>query len=234
MVGMSLAVSCHAHRQPAATAAPPTGVDRSNYPAHWWTPVPTEGAPAWEILPQAAGPGEVILSKRNELGLLSNFAPTPFTYRGHRYASLEGFWQMMLYPESAKDPRATYPNLDWKYTRDQVAGMTSFEAKRAGELAEENMHRMNIGWASFEGRRFDYRSPAPGEHYRLIVAATHAKVDQNPEVQKVLLETGDLVLKPDHHQEPDAPPEWRYFEILTRIRSELRARARADRRERAD
>src|SRR5262249_55044696 len=55
---------------------------RTNYPAHWWTPVPTNGAPAWEILPQAAGPGEVILSKRNELGLLSNFAATPFTFRG--------------------------------------------------------------------------------------------------------------------------------------------------------
>lgn len=57
----------------------------------WWTPVPTNGAPAWEIFPQEAKPGEVILSKRNELGLLSNFAPTPFTFRGKRYASLEGF-----------------------------------------------------------------------------------------------------------------------------------------------
>src|SRR6185312_7351778 len=58
---------------------------RTNYPAHWWTPIPTNGAPAWEILPQAAGPGEVILSKRDELGLLSNFAATPFTFHGQRY-----------------------------------------------------------------------------------------------------------------------------------------------------
>jgi hypothetical protein len=79
---------------------------RTNYPAHWWTPVATNGAPSWEILPQEAGPGEVILSKRNELGLLSNFAATPFNFRGKRYASLEGFWQMMKYPESADDPRA--------------------------------------------------------------------------------------------------------------------------------
>ena len=73
------------------------------YPTHWWTPVPKEGAPAWEVLPQEAKPGEVILSKRHELGLLSNFAPTPFTFRGKHYASLEGFWQMMLYPEGPKD-----------------------------------------------------------------------------------------------------------------------------------
>ena len=52
------------------------------YPAHWWTPVPEAGKPDWEILPQAAKPGQVILSKRNELGILSNFAPTPFVYRG--------------------------------------------------------------------------------------------------------------------------------------------------------
>ena len=40
--------------------------------------------------PQAAGPGEVILSKRNDLGILSNFAPTPFVYHGIRYASWKG------------------------------------------------------------------------------------------------------------------------------------------------
>src|ERR1700754_3294288 len=80
----------------------------SKYPAHWWTPVSEAGKPDWEILPQAARPGEVILSKRNELGLLSNFAATPFIFRGKRYASLEGFWQMMLYPENGNDDRAKF------------------------------------------------------------------------------------------------------------------------------
>ena len=191
------------------------------YPNHWWTPVSHEGAPAWEILPQEAGPGEVILSKRNELGLLSNFAATPFTFRGKRYASLEGFWQMMLYPEDDSDPRATYPGLQWAYTRDEVAQMTSFEAKKAGELAEENMKKMDITWVTFEGKQMEYRSAAPGKHYRLIVEATREKVRQNADVKNVLLLTGDLILKPDHHQEPNAPPEWRYFEILTTIRTEL-------------
>src|SRR5262245_3517959 len=61
----------------------------ARYPAHWWTPINDPHKPDWEILPQEAKPGEVILSKRNELGLLSNFAATPFTFRGKRYASLE-------------------------------------------------------------------------------------------------------------------------------------------------
>jgi len=197
----------------------------SRYPAHWWTPVSAVGKPDWEILPQEAGPGEVILSKRNELGLLSNFAATPFTYRGKRYASLEGFWQMMLYPEGTKDPRTRFPGIEWKYTRDQVAQMTAFEAKSAGTLAEENMKRMGITWASFEGKRFPYRSAKPAKHYRLIVEATWAKVQQNPEVKKVLLSTGDLILKPDHHGEPNAPPEWRYYEIWMQIRKQLRVGA---------
>src|SRR5277367_2930622 len=91
------------------------------YPAHWWAPVPEAGKPDWEILPQAAKPGEVILSKRNELGILSNFAATPFTLYGKRYASVEGFWQMMLYPEGPGDPRAKFPGLTWPHTRSKVA-----------------------------------------------------------------------------------------------------------------
>ena len=108
--------------------------------------------------------------------------------------------------------------------------MTAFEAKAAGDLAEANMKRMGITWVSFEGRRFEYRPEIPGEHYRLIVAATREKVKQNEEVKRVLLSTGDLILKPDHHQEPGAPAAWRYFEILTAIRTELQKTGRLQNR----
>jgi len=205
-----------------STAQPQEIPRESRYPAHWWTPVIDPKKPAWEILPQEAARGEVILSKRHELGLLSNFAPTPFVFRGKRYASLEGFWQMMKYPEGPGDPRARLSGVEWKYTRDQVAEMVSFEAKRAGDLGEANMKKLAITWVSFEGKRFEYRPGKPGDHYKLIVAAMWEKVKQNPEVKKVLLSTGDLVLKPDHHQEPNAPAAWRYFEIWMQIRSELR------------
>jgi predicted NAD-dependent protein-ADP-ribosyltransferase YbiA (DUF1768 family) len=202
-------------------AGPPPAPPKHDYPAHWWAPVSKEGAPSWEIMPQEAGPGEVILSKRHELGLLSNFAATPFTFHGKEYASLEGFWQAMLYPEGPDDPRATFPGNEWKYTRDQVARMTGFDAKAAGTLASTNMKRMGLDWVSFEGKRFPYRPVEHGEHYRLIAAATWEKVRQNPEVKRVLLATGDLVLKPDHHQEPNPPAAWRYYDILTAIRTQL-------------
>jgi len=192
----------------------------AGYPAHWWAPVPVEQKASWEILPQEARPGEVILSKRNELGILSNFAATPFTFRGRRYASVEGFWQMMLYPEGSADPRAK-AGIVWPHTRGEVARMTAFEAKDAGTAAEENMRRLGIGWVTFEGRRMPYRSESKSEHYRLIVAAMRAKLDQNPRVRQILLSTGTLVLRPDHVQEPNAPPEWRYNEIWMEIRREL-------------
>jgi predicted NAD-dependent protein-ADP-ribosyltransferase YbiA (DUF1768 family) len=191
------------------------------YPARWWAPVPESQKAVWEILPQAAKPGEVILSKRNELGILSNFAATPFTFRGKRYASVEGFWQMMLYPEGPDDPRARAPEITWPHSRDEVARMTAFEAKAAGDAAEQNMQKLGIDWVTFEGKRVLYRSRQKAEHHAIIVAAMRAKMEQNPEVRRVLLATGNLRLLPDHIQEADSPPEWRYFEIWMEFRTEL-------------
>jgi len=193
----------------------------SQYPAQWFAPVIDSQKPDWEILPQAAKPGEVILSKRNELGILSNFAVTPFTLRGVRYASVEGFWQMLLYPEGPDDPRAKAAFLTWPYTRAKVAQMTAFEARAAGDVGEENMHKLGIDWVTFEGKRMPYRSMIKGEHYRLIVEAMRAKLAQNPEVRRILLATGSLTLLPDHIQEPNAPPEWAYFRIWMEIRTQL-------------
>ena len=192
------------------------------YPAVWFAAINDPNKPDWEILPQGARPGEVILSKRNELGILSNFAATPFEMDGKRYASVEGFWQMMLYPEGKGDERTKDKRGTWKFTREQVAQMTAFEAKSAGTLAEENMKTLGIDWASYNGKRFPYRSVTPGEHYKLIVAAMRAKLEQNPEVKRILLATGDLILKPDHIQETNAPPEWKYNEIWMQLRSEIR------------
>jgi predicted NAD-dependent protein-ADP-ribosyltransferase YbiA (DUF1768 family) len=191
------------------------------YPASWWTPVPDAAAASWEILPQAAGPGEVIVSKRNELGVLSNFAPTPFTLDGVRYASVEGFWQMMLFPEGADDARATAAGLTWTRTRAEVASLVAFEAKRAGDEGEANMKRMGIDWVTYRGRHIVYRADETGEHYALILRAMRQKLAENPEVRRVLLATGDLVLRPDHHEEPNAAPAWRYCSIWMRIRAEL-------------
>jgi hypothetical protein len=106
-------VACGCEKAPTPKSPVPAA---SGYPAHWWAAVSKEGAPEWEIMPQEAKRGEVILSKRNELGLLSNFAATPFEYRGKRYASLEGFWQMMKYPEGRSTGQVSTHRME-VYTR---------------------------------------------------------------------------------------------------------------------
>ena len=191
------------------------------YPAQWWENPNVDNPPSWEILPHQAGPGEVILSKRTELGVLSNFAATPFVLNGKEYASLEGFWQMMKYPEGPDDRRILFQGLKWIYTREEVSQMVGFEAKKAGELASENMEKMDINLVSFEGRWLPYRVHRKGKHYNLIFKATIEKIRQNKKARDILLATGNLILKPDHKQK-DPPPAWKYYEILTEIRTELK------------
>ncbi len=220
LVALLLAMGCATHTLESE-------VDRTEggrYPSHWWQQVPEADKAWWEILPQAAGPGEVILSKRNELGLLSNFAATPFSHRGQRYASLEGLWQSMKYPEGPDDPRAQYPGLAWEHTREDVMAMVAFEANAAGQKADENMEAMGVAWITFEGEQIRYKGSGQARHLEIIEAATWAKIRQNPEVEEVILATGDLVLRPDHITEGDAPPAWRYFDIYMKIRAELTRR----------
>lgn len=191
------------------------------YPEHWWTPIPREGAPAWEILPQEAGPGEVILSKRNELGILSNFAATPFVLDEISYASVEGFWQMMKYPENAEDLRSS---IVYPFTREQVSQMTAFTAKDAGKIGEEKMKELGIDWVTYQGQQMVYCSVVKGFHYELIKRAMWEKVNQNAEVKRILLQTGDLILRPDHHAEGCPAPEWRYYDVWMEIRNQLQSR----------
>jgi len=215
---LAWAAGCASAPEPAADP-----VDPGPYPAHWWEPVESEGAPEWEILPQAARPPQVILSKRHELGILSNFADTPFTYRGQSYASLEGFWQCMKYPEGPQDPRRS-EKVSWKHTRAEVAAMVAFEAHSAGVAAEANMKALGIDWVSFEDEKIRYKGAGIERHYALILAASWAKVRQNRKVREVLRATGDLQLLPDHHEDADGTKAWRYYEIYMKIRAELEAK----------
>ena len=197
-----------------ATASPGFGEELS----HWRTPVPDEQHQWWEIVPQEAGPDELVLSKRNELGIFSNFAQTPFYFHGERYASVEGFWYMLAYPEGPDDPRRKNGTVDWKHTREQVSQMVGFEAKAAGALAEANMAALGINWVTFEGAQMKYWSHTKGPHYDLIREVIREKLLQNPRVLELLLSTDGLELMPDNFDSLRDLPAWRYFDIYGEIR----------------
>ena len=153
----------------------------AEYPRDWWQAFPKDPAKSWEILPQEAEYGkDVILSKRTELGIFSNFAATPFTLDGKKYASVEGFWQMMKYPdpEDKTDPRYR-KDLFWKYTREEVSQLTGFEAKEAGDATKENYQKLGISFISYNGKRMEYKGKDKQEHYELIFRAIQSKIDQN-------------------------------------------------------
>lgn len=195
-----------------------------NYPNVWWQAVPAAELKGWEIAPQSADRenGEVILSKRNELGQFSNLAAIGFDMDGLHYASVEGLWQGMKYPENAKDERLNDSKIVWPFTRAQVFAMSGFEAKKAGDIANQNMKALNIKWITYQGQKVEYNGSGMQRHYEIILAASRNKISQNPALEKLLRSTGDLKFFPDHKQQPNPNPAYLYHEIYMKIRSELK------------
>ena len=191
----------------------------SDYPKEWWAEVPRDGAPTWEILPQDAKNGEVVLSKRTELGIFSNLSYSPIIFRGQRYNSIEGLWQMMKYPEGPGDIRSTF---NYPLKRDFVAQLYGFDAKEAGKIANKIMRKNDIQWITFSGKRFNYKDYSHGSslHYHIIYEATQNKILQNTKIKNLLLKTKGLILIPDHYQ-GDKPESYYYHKILMKIRDRL-------------
>ncbi len=199
-----------------------------NYPADWWKPFPKEQAESWEILPQDAKENEVILSKRTELGIFSNLTASPLTFDGEKYASVEAFWQMMKYPDlTDKEDIRTDFSKEYPFTRDEVKDLAGFDCKKAGDAANKVMKEHKINWISYKNHKFNYKDMGVGSdfHYNLIYKVIEAKVMQNQSIKKLLLQTGDLKLRPDHTQAAGSPKAYYYFDILMEIRSKLQAEA---------
>jgi hypothetical protein len=83
------------------------------------------------------------------------------------------------------------------------------------------MKELGIDWVTFEGVPLVYCSTIPGKHYRLIKEAMVEKLQQNPQVKQILMKTGDLILRPDHHAEGCQAPEWKYYQLWKDIRETL-------------
>lgn len=190
----------------------------NGFPTHWWDKITTNDKADWEIAPDEAKPGELILSKRTELGIFSNFAATPFVLDGRGYASIEGFWQAVKFPdpELPDDPR--FQLSGWPMKRDQVEKLSGSNAKKAGSAASQILESAGIDWVSYRGLTMIYREPGNSTFYQLIVRAMIAKLQQNPKVRELLLSTKELRLLPDHKPGEKDQKAWKYHLIWEDLR----------------
>jgi hypothetical protein len=147
--------------------------------------------------------------------LLSTFAHTPFTLRcGQREIrceSVEGFWQGLKFPEGSLE-------------RDRVFALWGLEAKRAGAGAPPD------DTIEFCGERVQRGSAA---HHALAEKATRAKLEQNADVRRALLETAGLVLTHELVDESGIPvPDSRTLPaaVFCAIWTNLRAEALREKR----
>ena len=126
------------------------------YPAEWFKVVPRSEAASWEVLPQDAKAGEVILSKRTELGVFSNFGATPFVLDGKSFASVEGLWQSLKYPDPALPEDERHAITDWEFTRAEVEAMVDRVAKGAGNSANKVYAKYKLKNISWGNHFFNY------------------------------------------------------------------------------
>lgn len=199
---------------------------QDGYPDNWWRALPESQIAEWEIPPQAAdrSKGEVVLSKRNELGQFSNLQAAKFYLDEDPYESVEGLWQSLKYPENKNDERLKDPGIKWPYTREQVTKLTGFEAKKAGDVASANMKKLGIKWVTYRGEKLDYDENDTSRHYDLILRACREKLKANPQLIELLRSTKNLNFLSDHKQKPDAPPSYKYHQIYMKLRDEFSIR----------
>src|SRR6266550_7801233 len=141
--------------------------------------------------------------------LLSTFAHTPFTLRcGEREIrceSVEGFWQGLKFPEGSPE-------------RERVFALWGLDAKRAGTGAPSDQTIV------FCGERIQRGG---SEHHVLAESAMRAKLEQNPEVRRALLETAGLTLTHELVDDSGPVPDSRTFPaavfcaIWTRLREQI-------------
>lgn len=139
--------------------------------------------------------------------MLSNLAPTPFELNGKHYASVEGFWQGLKFPEGSEQ-------------RNGIAKLSGVEAKKSGRKAENSTE------FEYQGKKIKVGSD---KHHELIKKAIRAKLEQNPDVRNLLLTTGDkkithIFRTPDGRILPDSQtiPGEKFCQILMDLREEFR------------
>jgi predicted NAD-dependent protein-ADP-ribosyltransferase YbiA (DUF1768 family) len=179
---------------------------QTKYPPHWWP----SGLP---------NNNELILTDANELGVLLNHSSSPFWFNKKRYESIEGFWQMMKFPDPDlnRDPRT---KKIFPFTREEVAKMSERKAQEAGKQADLLLKELNVNGVSFEGKKMVSCSNIQSDLYYLLKKAMVKKYRYNQDVRRILKATGNLTLTTEKDLQECQGPEWKTGQLWMKIRKE--------------
>jgi len=138
--------------------------------------------------------------------LLSNLAHTPFILDWKLYASVEAFWQWLKYSKEVD--------------RIRIADMYWIPSKKIGNEGDNKEWTFEYLWKSYIA--------GSSEHQELMYRAIQAKLEQNPDVLKLLIATGNTYIiheprKKDWTPYPDSEtiPAVIFAGFLMKLRSEL-------------
>ncbi len=138
--------------------------------------------------------------------ILSNLAPTPFSYGGYKFKCIEGALQGIKFKN--------------KKQREKVFTMTGLEALKAGRAITLSIQDGEERFVYWNGKRIPYNSP---DHRLLIVAFIMEKFRQSEKAREALLSTTDAFIY--HDAGPEHPktslPEKLFIEPLLSIRQIL-------------
>lgn len=131
--------------------------------------------------------------------LISNLAHTPFRLHGREYASVEGFWQGLKFPDEE--------------SRRQIAQLHGKAAKLAAHRAPE------AEVLAYQGARVRVGCP---EHWALLRQACWAKFSQHDAARNALLGTGERPLTHRVRRDSQTIPGVVMADIWMGIRARLR------------
>lgn len=133
-----------------------------------------------------------------QIALISNFAPTPLSLDGNRYACVEAFWQSLRFPVEE---------------RPRIAAMDGSAAKQASKDRPYGTH------VHYNGRDIPVGTFG---HWQLMRHACRAKFEQNPQARSALLATGNRPLVHRVRRDSRTIPGVVMAEIWMSLRAKLR------------
>ena len=136
------------------------------------------------------------------LQLISNLAETPFVLDDRPYASIEGFWQGLKFPD--------------EIDRQRIASLSGPRAKRAGDPAPKS------DVIAYGGKPIRVGTI---DHWELMERACRAKFEHCGAARDALLSTGQALLEHKVKVDSRTIPGVVMADIWMRIRADLRRQA---------